>query len=108
MKKRAGGRRPLLRIRQAPAAAARLPAAGGLSKLAPMPSDLRETVLALPMGQRRDLFMALAEGLPDDTLALAECARRARELRDGRVQPLSPTEFRARVETLRQGFRRAR
>jgi hypothetical protein len=67
--------------------------------------QLAHDVLALSEKDRMDIFVQLASSLPSEQAAIAESARRAEEMRTGKVIAMTEAEFRGKMDSLKQQLR---
>ena len=66
--------------------------------------QLAHDVLSLGEEDRMEIFMQLASSLPSEKAAIAESARRAEEMRTGKVVVMTEEKFRDRMGRLKQQF----
>ena len=64
--------------------------------------QLAHDVLALSEEDRMEVFAQLACSLPPGKAAIAESARRAEEMRTGKVIAMTEGEFRDKLDSLKQ------
>jgi hypothetical protein len=64
--------------------------------------QLAHDVLALSEEDRMAIFVQLASSLPSEQAAIAESARRAEEMRTGKVIAMTEEEFRGNMDRLKQ------
>ena len=68
--------------------------------------QLAHDVLALEEKDRMEIFAQLACSLPPEKAAIAESARRAEEMRTGKVIAMSESEFRGKLDNLKRQLHR--
>ena len=64
--------------------------------------QLAHDILSLSEEDRIEIFIQLASSLPSEKAAIAESARRAEEMRTGKVVALTEENFRNRMDCLKQ------
>lgn len=68
--------------------------------------QLAHDVLALSEEDRMAIFVQLASSLPSEQAAIAESARRAEEMRTGKVIAMTEGAFRGKMDRLKQQLRK--
>lgn len=69
-------------------------------------SRIANEALALSEEDRLGVFLQLASSLPSEKSQWAESARRAEEMRSGRVVPMSENDFNEKLSVLKESFRK--
>jgi hypothetical protein len=67
---------------------------------------IADEALSLPEEDRLGVFLRIASSLPGDKSQWAESARRAEEMRTGKVAPMNDDEFEGKMGALKASFRK--